>query len=380
MRIGLNAQIVSRANAGVATYASNVIRDLMLLESRHEFYVFGSQEFLSDLDSPRVKLLPTSTRVKGSWRRILWEQSVLPIKARRHGVEMMYYPDHTGPLIKKTCPVVITIHDLAYLAEPQTFAMKNRMYKSFAVRRSARLADKIIVVSEATKKECLRWLDIPESKLCVIYNGIDACFRRIEDHDTLETTRKKFALPKKFILFVGTLEPRKNVSGLIQAYAALKKKQRLEHDLVIVGGKGWLYSEIFATVHNLALTNEVKFLGYVAQDDVVALYNLAEVFVYPSIYEGFGFPPLEAMACGCPVVTSNRSSLPEVVGDAAMLVDCRDPNALADGIYRVASDENCRSHLKEKGMERVKLFDWQKAARQILQVFDEVAMSSATTS
>jgi len=373
MRIGLNAQIVSRSNAGVATYTKNVIRNLVHLESHHEFCVFGSDEFLSRLESPRARLLPTSAIVNGGWKRILWEQTALPIKARSHYVEMMYYPDHTGPLIKKTCPVVITIHDLAFLAEPQTFDMKTRMYKSFAVRRSARSADKIIVVSEATKQECLRWLDVPESKLRVVYNGIDAFFRRIEDHAALEAASKKFALPKRFILFVGTLEPRKNVARLIQAYAALRKNRRLEHGLVIAGGKGWLYSEIFATVNKLSLADEIKFLGYVAQDDLVALYNLAEVFVYPSLYEGFGFPPLEAMACGCPVVTSNRSSLPEVGGDAALVVDCRDPDALAEAISRVVSDENFRSHLKEKGLERVKLFNWQKAARQILRVFDEVA-------
>jgi glycosyltransferase involved in cell wall biosynthesis len=372
MRIGINAQIVSQANAGVATYAQNIVRHLAQLKSDHEFYVFGNREFLSSVNLPAARFLPTSAIVKANWQRILWEQFVLPFKSQRHHVEVMYYPDHTSALLKKNCPTIITIHDLAFLAHPETFAKKNRLYKSLAVARSARQADRIIVVSHATKQECLRWLEAPEAKLRVIHNGIDSCFKRIDDKDKLEQTRKKLDLPRQFILFVGTLEPRKNLVKLIAAYADLRRQRKIEHELIVVGAKGWLFSEIFATVDKLSLKEHVRFLGYVTEDDLVALYNLARVLVYPSLYEGFGFPPLEAMACGCPVVTSNQSSLPEITGEAARLVDSNDATAIADGIFHVLDDANFRQGLIARGLERVKLFTWEKTARQILQVIDEL--------
>jgi len=372
MRIGVNAQIVSPANAGVAVYARNIVERLAQLESGHEFYVFGNREFLPALDSPRARLVPTSAMVKGNWRRILWEQGALPLKSRCHRLEAMYYPDHTSALFRKTCPVIITIHDLAFFAHPETFARKTRLYKSLAVKRSAHLADRIIVVSQATRQECLRWLEVPEAKLRVVHNGIAECFKRIDDKNRLEETRKKLDLPGQFILFVGTLEPRKNLVKLIAAYADLRRQKKIAPGLVVVGAKGWLYSDIFATIDKLSLKNEIKFLGYVAADDLVALYNLADVLVYPSLYEGFGFPPLEAMACGCPVVTSNQSSLPEIAGEAARLVDSTDIGAIADGIFHVLSDANLRQRLIERGLERVKLFTWTRAAQQILQVMDEL--------
>jgi glycosyltransferase involved in cell wall biosynthesis len=372
MRIGFNAQILARANAGVATYAKNIIQHLVQRESDHEFYIFGNREFLPPLESRRTRLLSTNAMVKGSWRRILWEQFVLPIKSRRHQVEVMYYPDHTSALIEKTCPEIITIHDLAFLAYPETFATSNRLYKTLAVKRSAQQAERIIVVSQATKQECLRWLEVPETKLRVIHNGISNGFKQIEDKAKLEETQKKFGLNSNFILFVGTLEPRKNLVKLISAYADLRQQKRIEHQLIVVGAKGWLFSEIFASVEKLSLKKQVSFLGYVTEEELVALYNLADVLVYPSLYEGFGFPPLEAMACGCPVVTSKQSSLPEIAGEAARLVDSYDIADIADGIFDVLNDASLRQRLIERGLERVKLFTWARAAQQILQVIDEL--------
>ena len=370
MKIGCNVQIVSALNTGVGVYADNIIRNLLQLPSPHEYYIFGNRTYLQQLPLTNANLIPTGTVVKKNWQRILWEQVILPQKISRNHIDLMFYPDHTSSLLRKKSYVIITIHDLSFLAYPKTFPATNRIYKSLAVKYSASRADKIIVDSQATKIECLRLLNVPESKIKIVYNGIDSCFQKIDDETRLEKISIKFNLPQKFILFVGTLEPRKNVVRLVEAYSLLRVKKNIEHQLIIVGGKGWLFEEIFKKVNLLSLQNNVRFLGYIAQDDLVGLYNLADVFVYPSLYEGFGFPPLEAMACGCPVVTSNVSSLPEVVGNAGLLVNCQDSEALAQNIFHVITDEDCRRRLIQRGVERVQHFSWHKSAKELLQVFN----------
>jgi glycosyltransferase involved in cell wall biosynthesis len=372
VRIGFNAQIISNVDAGVGNYARNLLMHLVNAAPKHEFYIFGSDQYLGELQIPGAYIVPTHQSVHGSFRRILWEQLILPFKTKRHHLDVMVYPDHTAPILIKSCPLMITVHDLAFLALPEAFPSSTRIYKTLALQRSVERVDKIIAVSETTKKECLRLLDVPESKIEVIYRGLESHLKQIHDQSYLAKIRNKLHLHQKFILFVGTLEPRKNIVRLLQAYSLLKKSREIDHRLVIVGQKGWLFTDIFKEIDRLTLNNDVHLLGYVGQDDLVALYNLAEVFIYPSLYEGFGLPPLEAMACGCPVITSNISSLPEITGDAALLVDPYDIEALSDAMFQVVHNIDCRELLREKGFQRVKEFVWQRTAHEMLKVIDEL--------
>ncbi|MBI4546343.1 MAG: glycosyltransferase family 4 protein [Ignavibacteriae bacterium] len=373
MKIGFNAQIISGSNTGVGVYAKNLLEALLQLGFPHEFFVFGNKDYLDQLSAGTATFVPTRVLLRKSWQRILWEQLALPHKVRQYRLDVMYYPDHTTSLLMNTKASIITIHDLSFLAFPKTFPFMTRSYKSYAVRHSVARADRIVVDSHATKTECLRLLDVPETKLEVVHNGIDKCFNRVTDVTKLHEVQKKYNLPKNFILCVSTLELRKNITTLVKAYSSLRRRHTVDHKLIVAGGKGWLYEEIFRTVHALSLETDVIFLGYVGRDDLVGLYNLADVFVYPSLYEGFGFPPLEAMACGCPVVASNSSSLPEVIGDAGLQVDCRNEDELTGAVLRVITDSEYRNTLVARGFMRIKQFTWGNAAKKLLGVFQSLS-------
>ena len=372
MKIGFNAQIISGSDAGVATYAKNLIKHLVRLNSNHELYFFGSPDFLDVTEDGRIHLIPTSRSVNGGWKRILWEQFILPSKVKRNQMDVMFYPDHTGSIFRNLKRTIITIHDLSFMAMPETFPFTTRTYKSLAVQQSIRKADLIIAVSQATKNECIRLLNIPEDKIKVVHNGIDKSFKKNIEKDLLDNARRKFGLFGRFILFVGTLEPRKNIVRIIRAYHHLRNSFHVQQDLVISGKKGWLYSEIFHEVERLRLKKHVHFLDYVTQKDLVSLYSLADMFVYPSLYEGFGFPPLEAMACETPVVSSNISSMPEVLGDAAVLVNPYSVEEITTAMSKVLLDNELRMKLISRGLERVKNLSWEKSSEQLLKVFEEI--------
>lgn len=372
MRIGFNAQIISSPDAGVAIYARNLLKALAEISAPDEILAFGSESQLSADTLSKLRMIRAPSGRRG-WLRVAWEQTMLPFRGWQHGVDVMFYPDHTAPLLKKFCPVIVTIHDVAFLAYPHTFRPLRRMYKSFAIQRSIHQADAIVVVSEATKRECLEYLNVDDAKLHVIHNGLDPYFSVVKDRTKLQDARRKYTLPERYILFVGTLEPRKNVAGLLQAFARLSEDVKL----VIVGMRGWLYKDVFRLVKELNIHDRVNFLGHVPYGDLLYLYNLAELFVYPSLYEGFGFPPLEAMACGVPVITSNSSSIPEVVGDGAILIDPRDTDSLAKAMRELLENSTLRQALKQRGLLRAREFTWRKTAAGVLQVCRQVVSSKA---
>jgi glycosyltransferase involved in cell wall biosynthesis len=375
MRIGLNAQILSRNDAGVATYARSLIRGLAHIDRRNDYYLFGNRGKLEGLVAENITIVPTGRQVQGRVARILWEQLVLPRKVRRRRIEVLHYPDHTASLAGRICPTVITIHDLSFLAHPGFFPRAMRTYKALSVRRSTAVADRVIVVSEATKRECMSLLGLAAERLRVVHNGVDPEFRPIEDRPQLETVRRQYRLPDKIILFVGTLEPRKNVVGLLHAFDRLRKRGKWRGKLVLVGGVGWLHQNIFDTIVSLGLSDLVRCAGYVPRRELPALYSQAELLVYPSFCEGFGLPVLEAMACGCPVIAANTSSFPEVVGDAGIMVDPNDIDALTGAMESVLGDEELRSGMRARGLKRAQAFSWDRCAQTTLAVYDEVCAS-----
>jgi len=263
---------------------------------------------------------------------------------------------------------VVTIYDLSFLLYPESFKRFKRFYLGLFTRLSARRARRIIAISESTKRDVVRLLGVSPEKVEVIYCGTDGAFRPLPE-DRVAAFRSKRGLPERFILFVGTIEPRKNVTRLIEAFSTLRPCDFANLKLVIGGAKGWSYQDVFARVEELGLGGEVMFPGYIPVSELPLWYNAAELFVYPSLYEGFGLPPLEAMACGTPVVTANTSSLPEVVGEAGLTVDPLDIEGLAEAMRRVLGDEALRQEMRERGLQRARDFSWTKTAQETVQVY-----------
>jgi glycosyltransferase involved in cell wall biosynthesis len=360
IHVGVNGHLLSLAgsyrSAGINWYIYNLLRHLPEASSEIAYTVFLNDRRYSGV--PGLQLRRSHLPTHRPPVRILWEQVLQPRAASRAGVDLLHGPAFVGPLTSD-CPFVITVHDLSFLFYPQGFRPLNRIYLQFLTQLSARRARRVIAVSHSTKRDLVQHYGLPPDKVDVIHNGVDASFRPLPT-DQVAEFRSRSRLPGRFVLFVGTLEPRKNVAGLIEAYARLPKERP---PLLLVGGKGWLYDDIFARVEALNLSDEVHFVGYVPAEDLPFWYNAAELFVYPSLYEGFGLPPLEAMACGTAVITSTASSLPEVVGEAGLLVDPAEPAALARAMEQVLSDRELRETVRAAGRVRAQGFSWERTAR-----------------
>jgi glycosyltransferase involved in cell wall biosynthesis len=246
-----------------------------------------------------------------------------------------------------------------------------------AMRISSRQADAIIAVSESTRQDVIRLLDIDPGKIFTTQLGVDPSFKVIDENDSLEKAASNYGLPENFILYLGTIEPRKNLPLLIKSYKRLVDSGT-KHKLVLVGKYGWMYKEVLHLVDELKLTNWVYFTGYIPQEDLPLVYNLATLFVYPTIYEGFGLPVLEAMACGVPVITSQISSLPEIVGDAGVLIPVSGAGALYDAMDRLLQNKSLRDELIKAGLTRAKTFSWERTAQLTYKIYQKVLGSSKT--
>lgn len=359
----LNAEVMT----GGEIYTLNLLGSLAALdrENRYTLYVDRPTQDRFGKDNFKFKALRQPTPR-------LWHLATLPRELLSHKPDVLFMP---GFLIPVYHPgrVVVSFLDLAFRIFPGILKTRLAFVFERQVAFAARHADAIIAISESTKRDIVKFYDIPPEKIFVTYLGYEAgLFKPETDEVRTAGVLTKHGINTEFVLCVGTLEPRKNLDRLIEAFALFKKQSGAGHKLVITGAKGWLYDKIFETVSELKLENEVVFTGYVAREDLPSLFSRAGVFVYPSLYEGFGLPPLEAMACGAPVITSNVSSLPEVVGEAGAMVDPYDVQGLAEAISRVLTEESLRREMAAKGIERAKLFSWEKAAAQTLAVFQHV--------
>ncbi len=358
-KIALDISPISKSKAGVGYYTSQLMHGLHNSVSRNIFTFFR-------YDISNV----ISFKILNIIFRLLWEQIVLPFKFLIKGVKLVHFPAFVCPIVK-TSKYVITIHDMAYLLYPEMFVKVYRFYLKFFVPLSAKRADLIIADSQNTQKDIIKFLGINSKKIRVIYPGINSYYKLLEDKKKCEKTLKKFGVKNNYILTVGTLEPRKNIKGLVEAFSILCSNKDFKASLVIVGGKGWYYEELFEKIDYLKLQDRVIFTGYASEEEILHFYNMADLFVYPSFYEGFGLPLLEAMVCGCPVLASNVSSIPEVVGDAGHLVDPYNINDIADGILKVLSNEELKGRMISLGLERSKLFSWEKCVNETKKIYDE---------
>jgi glycosyltransferase involved in cell wall biosynthesis len=304
---------------------------------------------------------------------LLWYKLGVPLPIEVMGpiADLYYFPDFALPPLRRGRSV-ITVHDLSFLLVPDCAEVGLRNHLEKVVPMSVRYADFVTADSENTRNELTTLLDVEPNRVSVVYGGVDSRFHPIEDEATLHAARVKYGLHSPFILYVGTIEPRKNLGRLLRAYTRLRAKYKTPHRLVVAGGLGWLYQDVLREIDELASEHEVIFLGRVPDEDLPTLYSLADVFAFPSLYEGFGLPPLEAMACGVPVVCSNTSSLPEVVGDAGVLVSPFDIDALSEAIASLLEDPARRTELAARGRERARLFTWERSARQLLAIYQRV--------
>jgi glycosyltransferase involved in cell wall biosynthesis len=375
MHIALNCQLLSMNVTGVTRYISGLVRALPRVDLAHKYTLLVSRRVPERLlpQAPNVEWRVTHFPINGTKTRILWEQFVQPLEVASRGFDVIHYTDRSMPWLPTGIPSVSTIQDISYASLPETYTWGKVLYNEITARIAAARADRMITASENTKSEVVRYLKVPEEKIRVICDAVDNMFQPVPSAEVLQEARQRLGLPDRMILYVGSLNPRKNLVTLIRAYAELKRTTDLPHKLVLVGPSEWKSDPVFHAVKDLGLESEIYLLGFVPDSELVCLYNLADLFVFPSLHEGFGLPPLEALACGTPVVCSNSASLPEVVGEAAIMVEPTDVKELAQAMERVLTDPDLAQQLRGKGLERAQLFSWEKTARETLKVYEEVA-------
>jgi glycosyltransferase involved in cell wall biosynthesis len=371
VNIGIHSFWIDDKPAGIGTYTGNLVKNFIRMGK-------GEQLFLiHEKDSENEVYKKTNNVINPFLSPRQLQCLGIPYALKKYQIGLFhsvqpFYQDFLPFYVNTGVKKVLTIHDLSTLLFPETHTALSVRLINFIIKTTKGRSDRIITDSENSRRDLVKYLHIPDDKISVIHNAAGEQFRPITLRDSeKQRLEQKYGIPGPFLLFVGTLEPRKNIPGLLKAYRRVRSRG-IPHKLVIAGNKGWKYQEIFALVESLNLRNDVIFTGYVPDPDLVLLYNLADVFLYPSLYEGFGLPPLEAMACGTPVISSDVSSIPEVVGKAGILVDPTSTDRIADAIETLVRDENYRRELRHSGLIQAKRFSWERTARQTWSVYEEI--------
>lgn len=375
MNIAIDGTIIREEITGTGFYITNLINGLVKIDNLNSYYIFGDEEnlkrYINIEDKKNFKII--HKRFKNRILRVLWEYFILPFELKKLKIIILHSPNYITPLFKFGFKIILTIHDLTFLLFPEKYTITKRLLFNKMIRIFIKMADKIIAVSENTKKDILNFYNVPGNKVVVTYESYPDYYNYFIDKDKAKEVSKKYGIGANFILYVGMIEPRKNILSLLKAFVELGKE--LDLDLVIVGKKGWYYKEIeqyIINIENLKLRNNIIFTGYVPEQELKYFYKSAFMFVYPSLYEGFGLPPLQAMACGTPVITSNVSSLPEVVGDAAIKINPDSLDDLVKSIKLVYNDQDFRNLLIKKGLERAELFDLEIIAQNTLSIYKSI--------
>lgn len=368
MKIGIHALWAdSDSLGGLATYLATLVANLGHVDRSNSYVVY-----YADSRTARNDYVPPHFRTRVLWPPSSWIgiPISLPLELLSRPVDLL----HVIAVAPPVCPVpfVQTIHDVDYELNPGFYPWSIRVRLSRLVPSTSRRARKILTTSEFSKKCITKFYGIPEEKIVVTYHGVHPKYRRVEDPDALRRLRSDYSIPDRFILYVGKIQARKNISRLLRAFHILKREWLFPHTLVLVGRRTWSSSEIMETLKELNLAEDVLFLGEKPIEELLLFYTAAELFVFPSLSEGFGIPPLEAMACGTPVVASNATSIPEVVGDAALLVNPFDVKELAQGMRDALTQDQLRSELISRGLKRVTMFSNRQLAEKTLEVYNEV--------
>lgn len=370
MRIAIDAHSVGTGLGGNETYATNLIEALADIDSSNQYTLYVTTREASERFSNRwPNFIVRSTRPHTPLIRI---PLTLSAEIRRRPVDVLHVQYTAPPLVP--CPVVTTIHDLAFEHLPETFKRRSWMQMRLTVRHTAKTAAHIITVSDYSRQDIIETYKISPARITVTPEAAPAVFTPASETE-IQRVRRVYGIDDEYILAVGSIQPRKNLVRLMAAYSHLRRRSphaKLPR-LVLVGKCAWLYNETLRSIDELELQKSVTLTGYVPEADLPGLYSGSLCFVYPSYFEGFGLPPLEAMKCGAAVIVANKTSLPEVVGDAAVMVDPFNVEAIGAAIERVITDSPLRTSLQAKGLERAKLFDWRETARKTLSVYEKVA-------
>ena len=371
LRIGIDATAIPhRERVGAGNYIFDLVRALARADAENEYFVFAKPVHIDEwrIEQANFHFIPGGSHARPV--RLLWEQTALARLCRQYRIDVLHSPHYTAPVFCRSRSVV-TFCDTIFFSHPELHTLSKRLFFRQMMKLAARRASAIITISASTARDVAHLFEgtLPPEKVRVTTLAASSHFRLLNDAAGVERICRKYNLQAgQFILYVGALEPRKNVPTLLHAYRALVDRG-FQQRLAIVGRRGWMFKDIFTTAKTLKLEGRVIFTGYVPDEELPYLYNGARVFAYPSLYEGFGLPVLEAMACGAPVVTSNASSMPEIVGEAGLLVDPHDRRQLTEAIERLIVDDDLHHALQEQGVRRAADFSWEKTARETLKAY-----------
>jgi glycosyltransferase involved in cell wall biosynthesis len=369
VRIGIDATALPHQLTGAGNYVFQLISALARSDRTNEYLVFTTSHQAEALGVEREGFRVVRRDFPGRGMRLAWEQVGLPGLVRRHKLDLLHSPHYTMPL-KHSARSVVTFHDLTFVLYPELHQPAKRIFFPAMMRWSARHAQRIITVSESTRSDLVRTFGVSPNRVTTVLSAADTDYRPAAPALVADVSARYGLRPGGYLLYVGVLEPRKCLDQLVEAFGRIAPAaDGLE--LIIAGKRGWMYDQIFGQVAALGLENRVRFPGYVPRADLPALYSGARAFVYPSRYEGFGLPVLEAMSCGTPVVTTNVSSMPEVAGDGALLVDPDDVAGLAAALARIVHDASLRQELSARGQARARTFSWERCARDTIKVYQE---------
>lgn len=369
MRIGIDAHQIGTQLAGNATYITNLVEALAEIDRKNQYTLYVTE--------PEIERRYAEWRENFSVRRIVPHNPfiripfALNVELRRRPVDILFVQYNAPPLAP--CRVVAAIHDISYEHLPETYRRRERFQMRLTIRHTAKKAAHVVACSEFSRQDLIETYQLPPEKITAIPLAAPEFFKPVRDFEQINQIRRKYDLSGDFILGVGSIQPRKNLVRLIEAYSILVRRNDATPPLVLVGKKAWLFEETLKAASAEDITELIRFTGFVPDEDLPALYTAAQFFVYPSFFEGFGLPPLEAMRCGTPVIAGNRTSIPEVVGDAGLLIDPFDTNAIANALEKLISDENLRAELSRKGLRRAEQFSWLETARRTLEVFEKAA-------
>jgi glycosyltransferase involved in cell wall biosynthesis len=376
--IGIDTRFALKKRRGIGNYTLNLVQFLAKIDQENQYFLYTDQP---DSENILPKTANFEVRILVPTNYLLWEQLVLPRQASKDGVNLLHCTANTSPVfLNKSTKLIVTIHDVMYLKDSAllpnsnvTYQKLGKIYRSAIVSKTIRNATKVITVSNFSKSDILHHFpSLQTSSIITTYEAPDAAFNILDSQYTSKIIKNSFNLAGKYLLTLGGTDPRKNTKLVIRAFSKLKQTKNISEKLVIVGIPNWKQSEFYDLVCLLQCENDVIFTDYVTQDELVCLYNCATLFIYPSLYEGFGIPPLESMVCGTPVITSNTTSIPEIVGDAALQIDPNSQEELEAAVYKLLVDHSLRDNLIQRGLARAKQFSWRRMAEETLDIYKSI--------
>lgn len=372
MRIAINTLSLNKTKAGMGNYIYHLIHNLALLDKKNHYHIFVSdrnKKFFK-LKQENFRVINIGKIVTKKCARLIWEQLFLPAYIKKHRIDILHSPGFVLPFLSRT-KNILTIADMTFITHPKVHTLLKRMYFGFLMPYSIKKADKVIAISESTRRDILGTVKVDPEKIGVTHLAVGRKFKALNKEKCRKHIKDKYKIDSPFVLFVGMIEPRKNLKRIFHAFTQLKEDTKMPHKLVVVGKKGWMYKELFNMVKELGIKKEITFTGYVPDEELVRFYNAADTFVYTCLYEGFGIPILEAMACGCPVITSNISSMPEVAGDAAILVNPQKTGEIACAMKKIINDKELQKRMQRKSRLQCSKFSWKQTASKTLLFYNE---------